>query len=35
MKNLFYAVATVFFLIISFKLIVSNNTEEELGKFKK
>jgi len=35
MKNLFYAVATIFFLIISFKLIVSNNTEEELWKFKK
>lgn len=35
LKNLFYAVATVFFLIITFKLIFSSNTEEELGKFKK
>ena len=35
LKNLFYAIATVYFLIICLKLIFSNNTEEELGKFKK
>lgn len=35
LKNLFYAIATIFFLIIVFRLLVSSNTEEELGKFKK
>lgn len=30
LKNLFYAIATVFFLIICLKLIFSSNTEEEL-----
>jgi len=35
LKNLFYAIATVYFLIISLKLIFASNTEEELGKFKK
>lgn len=35
LKNLFYAVATIFFLIIILRLIFSNNTEEELWKFKK
>lgn len=35
LKNLFYAIATVFFLVICLKLIFSSNTEEELGKFKK
>ncbi len=34
-KNLFYVIATVYFLIIVLKLIFSSNTEEELGKFKK
>lgn len=35
LKNLFFAVATIFFLIISLKLILASNTEEEVGKFKK
>lgn len=35
LKNLFYAIATVYFLIICLKLIFANNTEEELWKFKK
>ena len=35
LKNLFYAIATVYFLIICLKLIFASNTEEELGKFKK
>ena len=34
-KNLFYAIATIFFIIISLKLILATNTEEEVGKFKK
>lgn len=34
-KNLFYAIATVLFLIISLRLIFSSNTEEEIGNFKK
>lgn len=35
LKNLFYAIATIYFLVITLKLIFSSNTEEELGKFKK
>lgn len=35
LKNLFYIIATVYFLIISLKLILASNTEEELGNFKK
>jgi len=35
LKNIFYAIATVFFLIICLKLIFAWNTEEELAKFKK
>ena len=35
LKNLFYAITTIYFLIICLKLIFANNTEEELGKFKK
>ena len=35
LKNLFYIIATVFFLVISLRLILASNTEEELGKFKK
>lgn len=35
LKNIFYAIATVYFLIICLKLIFSGNTEEELGNFKK
>lgn len=35
LKNLFYAISAIFFLIISLKLIFATNTEEELGKFKK
>ncbi len=34
-KNLFYMIASVYFLIITLKLIFSNNSEEELGNFKK
>lgn len=30
LKNLFFAIATLFFLIIVFRLIVADNTEEEL-----
>jgi len=35
LKNFFYIVATIFFLIICLKLIFAGNTDEELGKFKK
>ena len=35
LKNLFYVIATVFFLVITLRLILASNTEEELGKFKK
>ena len=35
LKNLFYIIATVFFLVISLRLILASNTEEELWKFKK
>jgi len=35
LKNFFYVVATIFFLIICLKLIFAGNTDEELGKFKK
>jgi len=35
LKNLFFAIATLFFLIIIFRLILADNTEEELWKFKK
>lgn len=35
LKNLFYIIATVFFLIIALRLILASNTEEELWKFKK
>jgi len=35
LKNLFYIIATIFFLIITIRLILAGNTEEELGKFKK
>ncbi|MCH8518900.1 hypothetical protein LAT59_04020, partial [Candidatus Gracilibacteria bacterium] len=35
LKNLFYIIATIFFLVIILRLIFSSNTEEELGKFKK
>ena len=35
MKNFFYIVATIFFLIIALRLIFSSNTEEEVWKFKK
>lgn len=34
-KNLFYAIATVYFLVIVLKLIFASNTEEEIGNFKK
>lgn len=35
LKNLFYAIAGIFFLIISIRLIFASNTDEELWKFKK
>jgi len=35
LKNIFYIIATVFFLVIALRLILASNTEEELGKFKK
>lgn len=35
LKNLFFVVATVFFLIITFKLLLSTNSEEEFWNFKK
>ena len=33
--NLFYAIATIYFLVIALKLIFASNTEEEVSKFKK
>ncbi len=35
LKNIFYVIATIYFLIICIKLIFAGNTEEELGNFKK
>ncbi|PID86474.1 hypothetical protein CSB08_00640 [Candidatus Gracilibacteria bacterium] len=35
LKNFFYIIATVYFLILVFKLISSGKSEEELGNFKK
>jgi len=35
LKNLFFATATIFFLIISLRLILASNTDEEVTKFKK
>lgn len=35
LKTLFYAIATVYFLVIVIILITSGNTEEAVGKFKK
>jgi hypothetical protein len=35
LKNLFFAMATIFFLIITLRLILSSNTEEEVENFKK
>jgi len=35
LKNLFFFLATIFYLIIAIKLIAAENTEEEVGKFKK
>jgi len=35
LKNLFFAMATVFFLIIVLRLILSSNSDEELANFKK
>jgi len=35
LKNLFFFLATIFYLIIAIKLIASENTEEEVWKFKK
>jgi len=35
LKNLFFALATLFYLIIVFKILVASNSEEEFWKFKK
>lgn len=35
LKNIFFWFATIFYLIISIQLLVSENTEEQSGKFKK
>ena len=35
LKNLFFILATIFFLIIVIRLILSSNTDEELNNFKK
>lgn len=35
LKNFFFAIATVFYLIIVLRLILTSNTDEELGNFKK
>jgi len=35
LKNLFYIISAIFFLVICLKLIFSSNTDEELWKFKK
>lgn len=35
MKNVLYAIATIYFLILVLRLILTNNTEEEIGNFKK
>lgn len=35
LKNLFFILATLFYLIIAMKLIIAENTEEEVWKFKK
>jgi len=35
LKNLVFVISTIYFLIIVFKLLLSDNTEEELANFKK
>ncbi|MCD5380805.1 pilin [Candidatus Gracilibacteria bacterium] len=35
LKNIFFAIATVYFLIIVLRLLFTENSEEEFGKFKK
>ncbi len=35
LKNLFFWLATIFYIVIAIKLLVADNTEEEVGKFKK
>jgi hypothetical protein len=35
LKNIFYIIAGLYFLIISLRLILSSNTEESVGNFKK
>ena len=35
LKNFFFAIATIFYLIIVIRLILSSNTDEELNNFKK
>lgn len=34
-KNLFYIIASIYFLVITVRLVLANETEEELGNFKK
>lgn len=34
-KKVFYVIASIYFIIITIKLVISDNTEEELGNFKK
>jgi hypothetical protein len=34
-KNFMFAIATLFFFIITLRLLLAGNTEEELGKYKK
>ena len=34
-KNFMFAIATIFFFVITLRLLVSSNTEEELGHYKK
>ncbi len=35
LKNIFFILATIFFIVIVLKLLFANNTEEEVSKFKK
>ncbi len=35
LKNMFFILATLFYLIVSIKLLVAENTEEQVNKFKK
>jgi len=35
LKNIFFAIASIYFLIIVLRLLFTENSEEEFGKFKK